>query len=155
MEAELKCQELNLDDNKKAIKKLAKEDVKPWMAKYTSTSRTLYRGCWFMDFLAAIFLGVNEDKECKLSKVAGAAYATALGPHHPWMLRKIAGVAMNAINYRAVFIKNICDEQTKVLGEEYTEERCYDDLRILGEAASVTAKHLWALCKENGLDQLP
>jgi len=132
-----------------------KDTVKPWMAGYTSTSRHLYRGCWFMDFLHAIFAGFYDYRTAKLSKVAGEAYNKALAPHHPWMLKKIAGVAMNAINYRNVFIKNMCDEQTKVLGKEYTEEKIYEDLHILSEAAGVTSKHMWAMCTQNGLDQLP
>ena len=155
LEAEQKVLELNYDDNKKTIKKMAKEDVQKWMSGYTSTARTLYRGCWFMDFLHAIFAGFYNDKESKLSKVATAAYNTALAPHHPWMLKKVAGVAMNAINYRAVFIKNMVDEQTKVLGREYTEENVYEDLKLLSDEAGILAKHLWALCQQNGFDKLP
>lgn len=86
-----------------------KEKVKewPWLYSYNSTARNLYRGCWFFDFLHEIFKGVTEDRKSKLSKLATDAYYKALGPHHPWVLRKVAGVAMNAINYREVFFKNL------------------------------------------------
>ena len=62
---------------------------------------------------------------------------------------------MNAINYRAVFIKSMRDEQTLVLGQEYSEERVYEDLKLLSDQAGILAKHLWALCKQNGFDKLP
>ena len=95
---------MNGENNKAMLKKLSKEEQAPWKAKYTSTSRTLTRGCWFFDFLHAIFNGFVEKRDDKLSKVASEAYTKALAPHHPWMLRKVAGVAMNAITYRASFI---------------------------------------------------
>ena len=56
------CQELNYDDNRGTLKKLAKEHADfvnyPWMWTYQSTSRTLFRGCWFFDFLEHVFNGV-------------------------------------------------------------------------------------------------
>jgi hypothetical protein len=87
-----------------------KANVKPWMSTYNSTARNLFRGCWFFDFLHETFKGLTADRTTKLSKVATVAYNKALGPHHPWVLRKVAGLAMNAINYREVFVKNYCTQ---------------------------------------------
>jgi hypothetical protein len=83
-----------------------KGEVQPWMAKYVSTSRHLYRGCWFFEFLTEVFKNIGLDRTSKLSKIASAGYSKSLGPHHPWVLRKIASAAMVAINYREVFVKN-------------------------------------------------
>lgn len=109
-EYEFGIQEFNSENNKSVLKKMDKANHKPWMSTYNSTARNLFRGCWFFDFLHEIFKGLTDDKTMKLSKVAGAAYSKALGPHHPWVLRKVAGVAMNAISYREVFVKGYCDE---------------------------------------------
>ena len=93
-EKNLNCQVLNKDDNKKTLKKFNKDDIKPWMAKYESTSRTLFRGCWFMDFLHNVFHGFVNERDIKMSKLAQKAYDVALAPHHPYLLKKAAGIAM-------------------------------------------------------------
>ncbi len=90
-----------------------------------------------------------------MSVIAVAAYKKGLGPHHPWALQKIAGVAMKAIKRRDKLIKCMCDEQTKVQGREYVEKDVYDDFKILSEECGTLSKHLTAFCKERGLDQLP
>ena len=92
------------------------------MKKYQATSRTIWRNCWFFEFMYIMFKNMEEDRTCKASVVAKAAYDGALKPHHPWLLAKAAGVAMKAVNYREVIIKNICDEQTELLKAEFTEE---------------------------------
>lgn len=105
---------MNKDDNKKALKKFNKDDIKPWMTKYESTSRTLFRGCWFFDFLYTVFQGIYEKREDKMSKIAQGAYTFGLAPHHGFMLKKIAGVAMNAIKRKDKFIAGLIEEQSKV-----------------------------------------
>lgn len=109
-ESEFGVQELNGENNKTIIKKFKKEQVLPWMNNYTSTSRHLYRGSWFFDFLAEIFRGFTEDRKSKLSKIAADAYNKALGPHHPFLLRKVASAAMVAVNSRQDFLKNVTTE---------------------------------------------
>lgn len=116
------------------------------MPKYISTSRHLFRGSWFFAFLAEIFRGFYEDRASKLSKIAGDAYNKALGPHHPWMLRKVAGVAMNAVNYREVFLKNVTSEQAKVLQAEYTDDNAYEDLYFLSQQAGLLSEKLLKYC---------
>ena len=80
------------------------------MTKYESTSRTLYRGCWFFDFLYAVFQGIYEKRDDKMSKIAQNAYTFGLAPHHGFMLKKVAGVAMNAIKRRDKFIAGLIEE---------------------------------------------
>lgn len=155
-EYEMGIEEFNSENNKSVLKKIDKANQKPWMSTYNSTARNVFRGCWFFDFLHEIFKGFNEQRTVKLSKVATDAYNKALGPHHPWVLRKVAGVAMNAINYREVFIKNYCTQQAEVEKvETYSEEQMYEDFAFLSEQAGILAGHLWKFCREHGLDKLP
>ena len=130
-EAELGVQELNGSNNKGLIKKMKKEQAQPWMTNYTSTSRHLWRGCWFFNFLTEIFKNLNLDRKSKLSKIASDAYNKSLGPNHPWVLRKVASAAMVAVNYREVFVKNMTSQQSEVLQVEYTEDMMYEDLDFL------------------------
>ena len=84
--------------------------VKPWFAKYCSTSRTLYRGCWLFDFLGNLCVGIAQDRESTMSKLGSKAYKEALAPHHPWALRQVAGVAIKAIKRRDKFVLSVCKE---------------------------------------------
>ena len=72
------CQPLNYDGNRAMLKTLAKEHQDfvnyEWMWTYQATSRTVYRGCWFMDFLQKVFELLTTDREGKLNKLAGDAY---------------------------------------------------------------------------------
>ena len=81
---------------------------------YQSTSRTLFRGCWFFDFLEHCFNGIYNDRTSKMSKIAVDAYNHGLAPHHGWMLKKVATVAMQAIKDRKKFIDGYCEQQSKV-----------------------------------------
>ena len=101
------------------------------MTKYESTSRTLYRGCWFFDFLFKIFEQITQKRDDKMSKIAQAAYTFGLAPHHGFMLKKVAGVAMNAIKRRDKFIAGLVEEQSKVQGIKYNEEMAYADFTEL------------------------
>ena len=110
---------------------------------------------WFFEFLGILFTNIEADRKSLASACARDAYDKALKPHHPWLLAKAAGVAMKAVNYREVCIKNICDEQTQILGEEYSEEQCYQDFKTLGGQFNEVAKVLRAYVEENGFDKLP
>ena len=147
--------EFNGENNKSIMKKFSKDEQKEWMKTFTSTARTLYRGCWFFDFLREVFINCESQRDQKLSKVASAAYDKALGPHHPWLLRKVAGAAMIALNSRDTFLANYGNEQAEVQGVEYNEEKTYQDFVFLGQQAEQLAEKLWAFCKENGCDKLP
>jgi hypothetical protein len=90
-----------------------------------------------------------------MSKIANEAYKFGLAPHHPYLLKKIAGVAMNAIKRKDKFIAGMIAEQSKVQNVEYTEEMCYQDFTDLHKHCETLSKHLWAFCKENELTKLP
>ena len=45
-----------------------------------------------------------------MSKIAQNAYTFGLAPHHGFMLKKVAGVAMNAIKRRDKFIAGLIEE---------------------------------------------
>jgi hypothetical protein len=107
MEKALNVRPLNKDDNKKTLKKYNKDDILPWMLKYESTSRTLYRGAWFFDFLHIFTSDFASMRTEMMGKLAKKAYDTALAPYHPYLLKKAAGIAMNACKKREKFILSI------------------------------------------------
>jgi hypothetical protein len=129
--------------------------VQPWFAKYCSTSRTLYRGCWFFDFVAALLQGLSADRESMMSKVALKAYKEALAPHHPWALKQAATLAMKAVKKREKFIASVCKEQTEVRGQDYSEAQFYEDFAKLGQLSGAVAGQLWQFCKAKDLVKLP
>jgi len=155
LEASLNCQPLNLDDNKKTLKKYKKEEILPWFPKYCSTSRTIFRGAWFFNFIGKLMSMFVSDKSMMMSKMALKAYDEALGPHHSRMLKMAAHVAMKAIKKREKFIVCLTEEQTKVTGKPYSEDMLYTDLEKLGKQAALLSEQLWAFCRANGLDKLP
>ena len=53
---------------------------------YISTTRTLYRMMWFVDFLKECFGQVCTDKEASFATCAKNAYNISLGPHHNFMI---------------------------------------------------------------------
>ena len=151
-------QELNYDDNRSLTNKLKKQEgftYCDWMWTYQSTSRTVFRGCWFMDFLFKVFDGIYNDRESKMSKIAQEAYNFGLAPHHSWMLKKVAGAAMGAIKAREKFLPGVMKQQSEFHGREYNEEEMYADFLAISQQAQTLSGHLWAWCKENGFDKLP
>ena len=90
-----------------------------------------------------------------MSKIAVEGYNHGLAPHHGWMLKKVATVAMKAIKDRTKFMKGYKEQQSRIQGKEYDDEMCFEDFRILSEESATLATHLWAFCRENGFDQLP
>lgn len=104
-EKKMNIQVLNKDDNKSIIKKHYKKDeVQPWMKKYASMSRHLWRMQWFFEFVGQTLKAIVEQKENKISKIAGHTYATYLAPHHNSVLATIAKAAVVAVNSRSKFI---------------------------------------------------
>ena len=65
----------------------------------------MVRGAWFFEFMAEIIRLLVTDRQMELKKAADIAYDTKLGKHHPWILRKLVKVALNAITTRESFIK--------------------------------------------------
>jgi hypothetical protein len=88
-EIELKLTELNGENNSsKGHKKKTPYET------YTSGTRTLVRNAWFLHFLHTMFKRLSTTDE-SFSKIVKTAYDEALAPHHSWLLRKGAGIALS------------------------------------------------------------
>ena len=61
---------------------------------YTSGTRTLLRLSWFLNFLYTIFKNMLETNE-PFNNCVTSAYDAVLAPHHPWLVRKGAGLALS------------------------------------------------------------
>lgn len=102
-EMALGVHEFNGENNTK-LKKLMKGS---WECTYTSTTRTVLRNLWLMDFLETLMYELAKDRNASLSHCARAAYDKGLGPNHPWVIRQTAKVAMLAVPSREKFLNNI------------------------------------------------
>ena len=58
---------------------------------------------WFTEFLSILLGRLGTDPNKSASDAAKEAYEKALGPHHPFMLRQAAKVAMLAAPGRKAF----------------------------------------------------
>ena len=67
LEAKLKVQRLNSENNKKELKALDENEKLPWMKTYLASSRHLFRNCWFTKFLNVLITKIVNDRECKMS----------------------------------------------------------------------------------------
>jgi len=68
----------------KGDNKLAKDDYRHH---FTSTTRTVLRNLWLLDFLRTFIGMLYSQRDAKLSACAKQAYSEGLGPHHPWVVR--------------------------------------------------------------------
>jgi hypothetical protein len=59
-----------------------------------------------MDFIYELMRTLAEDQAIELNKAVKHAYDTGLAPHHPWVIKKAAGLAMKAAPYRKGFVEN-------------------------------------------------
>ena len=78
--------------------------------KYWSTTFTLNRGCWLMDFTKLLFGRFVEEREESLPKVGQYAYNGALAHRHNWFIRKTANWLCNMVASRETFVKSLCAE---------------------------------------------
>jgi len=85
--------ELNGDNNKK---KLDKSKAGSWEMTYNSTSRNLVRMWWLSKFLTKLLDNLINNGQMTLVKGCQDAYTTGFADHHPWLVRKGAGLAMMA-----------------------------------------------------------
>jgi len=124
-----------------------KEAPEPKYKKYESTTRTVLRLMWFLDFTSAILDNLSKDRKLSLTTAAKSAYNETLGPHHPLLVRTAAGLAMMA-----------CPNRDKLLNSLFpgvTEEDRYRNLDKLVELIVPIKKALWKYYEENGLTKLP
>ena len=62
---------------------------------------------------------INEDRDSKLSTLVREAYNKGLGPHHPWIVRQGANLAMMAVPSRESFLAEIKAEYSQI--KEFAE----------------------------------
>lgn len=74
---------------------------------YVSASRSILRLMWFLDFVHVLISRLTSGPDVTLRSCAQDAYATALAPHHGWLLRKTIGAALLATPSRATFVANL------------------------------------------------
>ena len=128
---------LNGENNSK---KLDKSKKTSWEYKYTSTARTVLRNLWLMDFLHILMKNLHEDQSTSLGNCAKDAYSKGLGPHHPWVVRQAAKVAMLACPSRETFIQGTGGN--------------YDDILFVKETVEKIKAPLWMYYEKKGLDKL-
>ena len=92
-EIELGVTQLNGDNNSK---KLTNDKKTSWEWKYNSTSRNLVRMWWLTKFLTQLLDNLINNNEMTLVNACQNAYQTGFAEHHPWLVRKGAGLAMMA-----------------------------------------------------------
>lgn len=88
-EVMLGIQELNGENNST----LGHKKNSPYYT-YVSGTRTLLRLSWFLNFLYIIFKNMLETSE-PFNNCVTNAYDVVLAPHHPWLVRKGAGIALS------------------------------------------------------------
>lgn len=128
---------LNGENNSK---KLDKSKKTSWEYKYTSTSRTVLRNLWLMDFVFHLMKNLHDDKSTSLGHCAKDAYGKGLGPHHPWVVRQAAKVAMLACPARETFMTNTGGT--------------YEDLLFVKESVEKVKGVMWAFYETKGLSKL-
>jgi len=64
-------------------------------ANYVSSTRTLLRLSWFLDFMNNIIKISCEKEDKSFSDCIKLSYVIALGPHHPFLVRKGAQIGIN------------------------------------------------------------
>lgn len=137
-EVELNVINLNGENNHKL---LAKDMKGTWQYKYTSTTRTILRTVWLLDFIAILFTRLDQNRDAALSHCAREAYNEGLGIHHPWVVRQAAKVAMYAVPGREALLSST--------------HLKYEHCQAIVSGANVIREHLWALYREKGFDTLP
>ena len=116
---------------------------------YVSGSRTALRLMWFCDFIAALITGLLDSDAAPLDECARAAYASALEPHHTWVVQNVIRGAMFFLPSRKQFFAS--------LGEGDEDAALLLQTRLLTFLALVTPvrEALWKFYRANGLQDLP
>jgi hypothetical protein len=101
-EIELNIQKLNGDNNSSQGHK-----KKTQYYTYTSGCRTMVRLSWFLHYMITVLKKiVNTD--LPFNKCLDKSYDEILAPHHPWLVKKAAGVAFGlAPSKRATAYKTL------------------------------------------------
>ena len=77
-------------------KLLPKSKKGTWEWTYCSSGRHLVRMHWMTIFVYSIFDILMTDEQASLVSACKDSYERAFGAHHPWIVRKAAGLGMRA-----------------------------------------------------------
>ena len=114
--------QLNGDNNAKKCDKSLKGQ---WQYTYNSSGRNLVRMWWLTKFVTKIFENLLNQPEMTLVAGLQDAYQTGFAPHHPWLVRKGAGLAMCAAGSKEALLQKwgITVEQTQPFLPKITQLR--------------------------------
>ena len=79
--------EKELDLQKYNGKTKPKDKKGSWEYNYVSTSRTVLRNLWFMDYMSQLFQRLNANEQASLGTIAKEAYEASLATHHIWIVK--------------------------------------------------------------------
>ncbi|XP_070568507.1 ceramide-1-phosphate transfer protein-like [Ptychodera flava] len=102
-----------------------------------SGSRTLLRLHRSLEFIAELLRSIKEsESDAKVSSLASTVYSETLAKHHPWLIRKAAGLAMYTLPSRKQFMETSfklpAEEAEKVLPDFLkVTKSIYDEIQEL------------------------
>jgi len=111
-------------------------------------TRTMLRLMWFCDFVWHLLRQLHEDRKKGISDSCKEAYNIALGPHHPFVVRTAAKVAMMAAPNRKNLMKIL-------FPEDVDEEDRYKYIKEWHACIEKIKKPLWEYYEFNELTGLP
>ncbi len=118
---------------------------------YVSAARSLLRLMWLLDFVQDLLrelLTPHADGTPlpSLAGAAGAAYQTALAPHHPWVLRKTVGGALMMLGTsREAFFSYLGGSEADMAPR----------LQAFAAQMLPVRESLWGYFRANGIADLP
>lgn len=116
---------------------------------YTSSTRTLLRLSWFLDFFNNILKNTLNLHEKAFSDCIKISYDKVLAPHHPWLVRKGAAVGISmAPSKREKAMKAL-------LGKELFDEDAKLKLQRWSEAIEVVWAHVHNIYVSKSFLELP
>lgn len=110
----------------------------------------MLRLMWFLDFVSNLLRQVHDDRDKGISASCKEAYNIALAPHHPFVVRTAAKIAMAAAPNRKNLLKLLFGDSN-----DLTEDQKYKHILEWKESMDKIAKELWTYYKSNNLTELP
>lgn len=115
---------------------------------YVSGARTLVRLSWFMNFMFVLFRNMANSNEAFNISVK-KAYDEILAPHHPWLIRKSASLAMGVAPLKK-------GPAVKVFfGTEEVDEETKKKILYVADLLEKIFIHVDGFLKDKKLDELP
>mmetsp|Transcript_5855 Transcript_5855/g.9009 ORF Transcript_5855/g.9009 Transcript_5855/m.9009 type:complete len:217 (+) Transcript_5855:186-836(+) len=112
---------------------------------YESACHASTRLRWLLEFMQVICTMISdEENDHNMREIATAAYYQALAPHHPWLVRTAAGVALFAVPNKDRFLALLETDQASAIR----------DLRTFKVMSKPVLDSLFDFHEENGLNKL-